>query len=420
MGTHPGLVLKNVILPGGRVTDITIQEGHVGHAGSSALFTDSIDCSNLFVLPAAVDMHVHMRGGSQSAKEDWTSGTKSALAGGVTVVIDQPNTVPPLTTPLLFRQRVTEAGEQALVRYAINSAVTPGTPLEDMWDAGAMAFGETFVAPSSFGDALDEPSLIHSLQRISTIGGLATIHAENVKPGPDHDLLSHDTLRSPAGELQAVHSVFRCNTANCRLHFCHLSTGASVDAATGTVEVTPHHLFLSREQFKDDETVGKVNPPLRDEHERVKLWSRWNKIDVIASDHAPHTLTEKHTSFEDAPAGIPGVETMVPLLLAEVLKKNISLSDVIRKTSLSPATILGIPAAGFSPGNRADFALYPREITHIDPDRLHSKCGWTPFAGYPAVFPKIVIIDGTIVYDNGDFFKTEPEWIPGKGYRGCP
>ncbi len=420
MGTHPGLVLKNVILPGGRVTDITIQDGHVGHAGSSALFTDSIECTNMFVLPAAVDMHVHMRGGSQSAKEDWTSGTKSALAGGVTVVIDQPNTIPPLTTPLLFRQRVTEAGEQALVRFAINSAVTPGTPLEAMWEAGAMAFGETFVAASSYGEALDEPALIHSFQRIRTLGALATVHAEDVTPGPDPDLISHDTLRSPAGELRAVNFVSRCNTTHCRLHTCHLSTAASIEAATGSVEVTPHHLFLSREQFKDDDGFVKVNPPLRDERERRKLWSQWNHIDVIASDHAPHTLMDKRTPFAHAPSGIPGVETMMPLLLAEVMNNKISLTDVIRKTSLAPAMILEIPAAGFSPGNRADFALYPKKITRIDPDLLHSKCGWTPFAGYPAVFPTMVIMDGTIVYDNGEFFKQEPVWIPGNGYRGNP
>jgi len=417
MGIRPGLVLKNVTLPGGRVTDITIQEGNVAHAGSGAPSTETIECTNLFVLPAGVDMHVHMRGATQSAKEDWTSGTKSALAGGVTVVVDQPNTVPPIITPELFRQRVTEARQGALVRFAINSAVTPVTPLEDMWKAGAMAFGETFVAASSYGESLDEPSLIHSFQRIRTLGALATVHAEDVTPGPDPDLISHDTLRSPAGELQAVNFVSRCNTTHCRLHFCHLSTAASIEAATGSVEVTPHHLFLSSEQFKDDDAFAKVNPPIRDERERRKLWSQWNKIDVIASDHAPHTLMEKRTPFAHAPSGIPGVETMIPLLLAEVMNKKISLSDVIRKTSLAPATILGLPTAGFSPGNRADFALYPKEITRIDPDTLHSKCGWSPFAGHLAVFPAKVIMNGTIVYDNSEFFRQEPVWIPGKGDR---
>ncbi len=420
MGTLPPLVLKNVSLPDGRVADVTIEAGHVAHVGSASLSYETIDCTSLFVLPAAVDMHVHMRGGTQSAKEDWTSGTKSAIAGGVTVVLDQPNTVPPLTTPELFRQRVAEAQAHALCRFAINSAVTPDTPLEAMWAAGAMAFGETFFAPSSYGEALGEPALAQSLQRIERLGALATIHAENVTTGEDTNLISHDTLRSAAGELQAVKDVARCNTSGCRHHFCHLSTAGSVDAATGSVEVTPHHLFLTRDQFKDDDAMGKINPPLRNEHERRRLWSRWKQIDVIASDHAPHTLSEKRTEFGKAPSGIPGVETMVPLLLAEVMKNTIPLTDLVMKTSVTPAVLLGISPAGFSPGNRADFALYPKEIVRIDPDALHSKCSWTPFAGHPAIFPHTVIIDGRIRYKDGDFPEGAPLWIPGKGYQGNP
>jgi len=418
MGNLPGLVLKNVALPGGRIADVTIQAGHIVHVGSAAPLRETIDCKNQFVLPAAVDMHVHMRGGTQSAKEDWASGSRSALAGGVTVVVDQPNTVPPLTTPELFRKRVIEAQAHSLCRYAINSAVTPDTPLEAMWVAGAMAFGETFYAPSSYGEALSEPALMQSFQRISKLGALVTIHAEDVTTVEDPDLISHDTIRSAAGELRAIKNVTTCNTTNCRLHFCHLSTAESVDAATGTVEVTPHHLFLSREQFSNDDTLAKVNPPLRSERERKKLWSRWNRIDVIASDHAPHTLTDKRTLFNNASSGIPGVETMVPLLLAEVQKNTISLSDVINKTSIVPAALLGISPAGFSPGSRADFAIYPKEVTRIDPDLLHSKCGWTPFAGHFAIFPGTVILNGTIVYKNGDFTKSEPAWIPGNGYIG--
>jgi dihydroorotase len=127
---------------------------------------------------------------------------------------------------------------------------------------------------------------------------------------------------------------------------------------------------------------------------------------------------DKRTLFNNASSGIPGVETMVPLLLAEVQKNTISLSDVINKTSIVPAALLGISPAGFSPGSRADFAIYPKEVTRIDPDSLHSKCGWTPFAGHPAIFPGTVILNGIIVYKDGDFTKSEPAWIPGNGYIG--
>ena len=113
-----------------------------------------------------------MRGGPQSAKEDWLSGSRSALAGGVTVVVDQPNTIPPLTTPDAFAARVQDAKEHSLCSFAINSGVTPDTPFDAMWQAGAAAFGETFFAPSSYGDAIDADALTGALEQIQRLGAL--------------------------------------------------------------------------------------------------------------------------------------------------------------------------------------------------------------------------------------------------------
>jgi dihydroorotase len=357
-----------------------------------------------------------MRGGRQSAKEDWGSGSRSALAGGVTVVVDQPNTVPPLTTPDRLRARVLEAKSGSLCHFAINSGVTHDTPLKAMWSAGAMAFGEAFFAPSSYGDAVTPQELARALGEISLLDAMATIHAEEIVPCADDNLISHDRARPAAGELRAVEAVRSCNTAGCRLHFCHMSTKSAVGAAPGTVEVTPHHLFLSLEQPHVPAAFCKVNPPVRTEKERKGLWSVWKRIDVIASDHAPHTRSEKEQPFALAPSGIPGVETMVPLLMAEVLKRKISLQDVILKTSANPASLLGIPPAGFSPGDRGDFALYPESAATIDPDQLHSKCGWTPFEGLPAVFPRCVVLGGMVVYEDGEFSPGDPSWLAGKGF----
>jgi len=414
------LVLRNVTLPGGRIADITMQDGRVLHAGAgdTCAAGRSIDCTGLIVVPAAVDMHVHMRGGPQSAKEDWETGSKSALAGGVTVVVDQPNTDPPITNPDALRARVLEAKSQSLCSFAINSGVTHDTPVAAMWSAGAIAFGETFFAPSSYGDAITTGELEAALRAIHSCGALATIHAEKVGDGKDEGLTTHDRIRSGVGELQAVRDVGRCNTAGCRLHFCHMSTRDSVIAASalGSVEVTPHHLFLSREQFDEGDAKGKVNPPLRSEKEQKGLWAAWDRIQVIASDHAPHTLAEKTLPFGEAPSGIPGVETMVPLLMAAVLEKRIPLADVIRKTSQAPAELLGIPCAGFGPGDRADFALYSRNASPIDPDLLHSRCVFSPFAGLPAVFPHTVILGGEVVYEEGEYSPVSPRWFAGKGY----
>lgn len=414
------LVLQNVTIPGGRVTDITVRDGMVLHtgAGDAGSAGRRIDCTGLMVVPAAVDMHVHMRGGPQSEKEDWETGSKSAIAGGVTVVVDQPNTIPPITNPDALRARVVEAKSQSLCSFAINSGVTHDTPVAAMWSAGAIAFGETFFAPSSYGDAITKEELEAALRAIHACGALATIHAEEVGEGKDEGLTTHDRIRSGAGEVQAVRDVGRCNTAGCRLHFCHMSTRESVLAASalGSVEVTPHHLFLSREQFDDCDAKGKVNPPLRSLQEQKGLWAAWDRIQVIASDHAPHTTAEKTLPFGEAPSGIPGVETMVPLLMAAVLDKRIPLTDVIRKTSKAPAGLLGIPHAGFEPGDRADFALYPRNAAPIDPDLLHSRCGFSPFAGLPAVFPRTVILGGEVVYEEGEYYPGSPEWFAGNGY----
>lgn len=420
MVQRPDLVLKNVNTADGHTGDISVRDGRVLRCGAAGPAHTVIDCTGLFVLPAAVDVHVHMRGGTQSAKEDWESGSMSALAGGVTVVVDQPNTIPPLTTPQAFSQRVCDAQAHSRCSFAINSAVTPDTPLDAMWKAGAMAFGETFFAPSSYGEALLPEDLSRALGQIHAFGGLATIHAEGVAPGEDTDLMLHDTLRSTKSEQEAVRAVQACNTAGCRIHFCHMSSAGSIDAAFGSIEVTPHHLFLSRDNVTPTDTHLKVNPPVRSEKERRELWSRWNRIDILASDHAPHTLREKSGPFPQAPSGVPGVETMVPLLMAQVLEKRLSLVDVIHKTSKAPAALIGIPPAGFRPGDRADFALYPKNSRVIEPEDLHSKCGWTPFEGQRAVFPERVILSGEIVYDDGEFIRGSPVWYPGKGYFSTP
>ncbi|HEX3001573.1 MAG TPA: dihydroorotase, partial [Methanoregula sp.] len=219
----PVLVLRNVLLSGGRTADISVVGGKVMHAGAGAggQAGRTIDCTGLYVLPAAVDMHVHIRGGTQLAKEDWETGSKSALAGGVTVIVDQPNTIPPIITPEAHRARVLEAQSRTFCSFGINSGVTQETPIRSMWRAGAMAFGETFFAPSSYGEALSREGLMSLLPEISRCGALATIHAEEVGQGDDHDLASHDRIRSAAGELRAVREVGGLNTAGCRLPVCH-------------------------------------------------------------------------------------------------------------------------------------------------------------------------------------------------------
>ena len=414
-------VLADVLIPGGRVADVTISDGVVRHIGASGKASVRIRCAGFHVLPAGVDMHVHMRDGLQAYKEDWKTGTHSALAGGVTVVIDQPNTLPPLTTVESFEQRVRLAAAQSCCHFGINAGVTPGADIEGMSRAGAMAFGETFAGPSSFGEAVGRDDLRMLMERITGVNGLITIHAETVREGRDINLAAHHALRAPAGETDAIRMVRMLAPAGAHIHFCHISSSDSVREIRtipgATSEVTPHHLFLSLDRLPPYSGFGKVNPPVRTEEERRNLWRHWNEIDVIGSDHAPHSVQDKTGEFSEAPSGIPGIETMIPLFMAQVLKKRITLTDLIRKTSETPARILGIPEAGFMPGMRGDFALYPDEPGVVRSEDLHSKAGWTPFEGMEAVFPVMVVLGGAVAFDQDHVTFTTPEWMKGRGYK---
>jgi dihydroorotase len=412
------LLLKNLRLPEGRTVDISVADGTVVHAGAGGRADEVIDCSDLLVLPGGVDMHVHMRGGlRESEKEDWGTGSRAALAGGVTLVVDQPNTDPPLTTVGTYRARVKEAERDSLCHFAVNAGAVPGAPLRELFQAGAMAFGEIFLAPSTGTGGVRGEDTGNLLREIHALGAPATIHAEELLDLPAPDLASHGRSRPAEGEIRAIRTVKEKAPGGMRLHFCHLSTADAVAAsAPFSSEVTPHHLLLSQEDFQGDDARGKVNPPLRRDGDRGRLLAAWDRVTVLASDHAPHTREEKAAEFPLAPAGIPGVETMIPLLLPKVLAGEITLASLVQRTSENPCAILGVPGPGFSKGDRADFALFPKEVTTIRGRGLHSRCGWTPFEGREAVFPRRVILGGEVVFREGDFTRGSPRWFPGRGY----
>jgi len=419
MPSSADIIIQNALIPGGRVVDITLHKGRVVHIGAGGGDAErTIDAHGNLCLPGAIDMHVHMRGGArQSYKETWSTGTRSAVAGGVTTVVDQPNTIPALTDRETFRRRVAEAHEGSYCRFGINGAVTPDADLKGLWEEGALAFGETFAAASSYGEAIGEKELKECLEKIRELDALITIHCEDVRDGRDLNLALHSELRPGTGEAEAVRKLCALLPAGQRSHFCHLSSDASIRKACTSYEVMPHHLFLSQEMFASDDAHGKVNPPLRTELERKALWNAWEQIPVIASDHAPHSDGEKSGPFETAPAGLPGVETMVPLLLSKVYDGRCSLDSVMQKMVVHPAKILGLATPGFFPGAPADFAIYPKESEKISAENLHSRAGWTPYEGMSGVFPRAVFCNGAVVYENGEFTLGAGEWVRGQGYK---
>ncbi|HJJ48869.1 MAG TPA: dihydroorotase [Methanocorpusculum sp.] len=393
------LVLKNALLPNGRTADISVFHGRISHIGAAESADCVIDCHDALVIPAACDMHVHMRDGAQSAKETWDLGTKSAVCGGVSFVVDQPNTVPLVDTVENYLARKSLAEISAHCRFAINGYVKEGVDFAGLAKAGAPAFGEMFAAPSTNGAALTPEVIRDCLAKIAPLQKPVTVHAEEVKEGAVHTLLEHCDARPVSGEVATIKLVKSLAAAGTKLHFCHLSSAQSFDAAAGcSFEVAPHHLFLSCDQADPSDTHFRMNPPLRPHKETAAMWARFDEIPVIASDHAPHTIDEKSAEFSAAPSGVPGVETMLPLLMNAVHEKKISLAAVIEKTAVNPYKILGFEAPVLQTGGLADFAVYEKAPQKITAENLHSKAGWTPYEGMAGVFPSVTVIAGSPVW----------------------
>ena len=401
------LILADVRLPDGRITDISIKDGRVSHIGSSDKNgAEVIFCKNRLCVPAATDMHVHMRDGTQKAKEDWKTGTQSAVAGGVATVVDQPNSVPAIDNAEIFLKRVELAKSQAYCRFAVNGSLNDTADIKGLAEAGVLAFGEMFAAPSSYGSALTPEVIARVTKEAAALGKLITVHAEEVAPGMVHSLAEHAASRPASGETKTISLVNSLSPKEAKLHYCHISSTDSFSAmrAGSTFEVAPHHLFLSYERAENPaDTHMRMNPPLREESERKSLLAAFDKIDVIASDHAPHTIAEKSAEFASAPSGIPGVETMLPLLMNEVHAGRLNLNAVIEKTVTNPNRILGIESPAFVPGARADFALYAEYPVKIDAENLHSKCGWSPYEGMYGLFPDITVVSGVCAWKEDEF-----------------
>ncbi|RBQ24779.1 MAG: Allantoinase [Methanocorpusculum sp. MCE] len=398
------LVLSNAQMPDGRIADISIDQGIITHIGSSGDAERVINCRNRLCIPAATDMHVHMRDGPQAAKETWKTGTQAAAAGGVAMVIDQPNTIPPIETVENFQKRAGLAIKESFCHFGINGSATEHADIPGLAEAGVLAFGEMFAAPSSYGSALTVEEIRNSLKTIADQNMLVTVHAEEVIPGEIHSLAEHSRSRPISGERETIRLVQDLAPANAKLHICHVSGAEAFEAIKGSFEVAPHHLFLSYEDTDPENTFWKMNPPLRSKKERLHLTQNFAKIPVIASDHAPHTILEKSQPFSAAaPSGVPGVETMLPLLMNAVTERTVTLDDVIRKTVTNPCRILGIPVPLLTPGSRADLAVYADIPTKITGESLHSKCGWTPYEGMPGLFPVTTVIGGIPAWHDGEF-----------------
>jgi dihydroorotase len=411
--------------------EIVIERGKVTKIGRDLRVSSSdtiIDADGALTLPAGIDVHVHFREPGMATKENWYTGSCAAAAGGITTVIDQPNTLPPVIDRRSFEQKLKLARKKSIIDFGINGGVSGNIEkLEDLWKLGVTAFGEIFMAESTGGLNISEEIFKESLVEIKRLGAIATIHAEDEKMLLElEELLKgdissdyHSKVRPNACEATAVLEALQLiSKLNVKTHFCHISTLEAIGMirkekylakkenrkSNITCEVTPHHLFLSTRDWRRLKSFGKMNPPLRGSHSIKALVNGINDgtIDMIASDHAPHLESEKDTDIRFAPSGVPGVETLMPLMLAAVKKNILPLAQMIMLTSWNPAKTFGLDrlAKGrLEVGFDADLLIAdPRALQPIKVEMLHSKAGWTPFEGMDGIFPQYTLSRGEIVW----------------------
>ncbi|MDH5020602.1 dihydroorotase [Halobacterium rubrum] len=406
-------VIRDATLADGRVRDVRLDGERIDAVGDSLDGETFVDADERLLLPGMVDAHVHFRQPGFEHKETWASGSRSAAAGGVTTVVDQPNTDPPTVTGDAADEKAAYAAADSVVDWGVNGGVTADWDPASLFDRPLFALGEVFLADSTGDMGIDADLFRDACRRAADENVVVTVHAEDAdlfdsaaKDRDDADAWS--AYRTAEAEEAAVErAVDVGGEAGASIHVAHTSTPEGVDAAragNATFEATPHHLFLSREDLDDLGTFGRMNPPLRSEDRREALFERLadGHIDVVATDHAPHTREEKDASIWDAPSGVPGVETALPLLLDAARRGDLSYERVRDVTAANPADIFGLPQKGrVEAGRDADLVLVDtenaREIRGAD---LHSNCEWTPFEGRQGVFPEWTMVRGTVVWDG--------------------
>jgi dihydroorotase len=433
--------IRNATLADGETVDVRVDDGEIAAVGdldggesTSSDEESVVDATGKHLLPGAIDAHVHFRQPGYGHKETWESGSKSAVAGGVTTVVDQPNTSPPTTAGTSFDEKAAFAADSH-VDWGINGGVTADWDPESLLDRDLFALGEVFLADSTGNMGIDAELFADAVAAAGDADVTVTVHAEDATlfdesaldaagdgEGRAANADAWSAYRTADAEAAAVERA--CDVAadaDVALHIAHTSTHEGVDAASdagATCEVSPHHLLLSREDLTGEDapdrpdarrpgdplgTYGRMNPPLRSEDRREAVYERVvdGTVDLVATDHAPHTVAEKEAPLLDAPSGVPGVETMLPLLLEEARQDRLSLSRVRDLTAANPARVFDLPRKGrVAAGTDADLVLVDLDDpTTVRGDRLHSKCGWTPFEGWQGVFPERVWLRGDLAYD---------------------
>lgn len=403
------LLIKSAkILMEGRLEerDLFLEDGKIAEIGTS-LKGKGISAKGLIAIPGAIDAHVHFREPGQTQKEDYRSGSQAAAAGGVTSVLTMPNVNPPIVN-LEALEELRQLAKKSIINYGFHFGSTE-TNLGEIEQAKNIASVKLYLGHSTGNMMVSEETVKRILEKVPQV----VIHAEdqsiidgNAKalegdPSPE----KHTKIRTTEAAIKALKDFFHLK-GKARVHLAHASTADEVFLAKenkATVEVTPHHLFLNTNNYKELGNKLKVNPSVREKPEMELLWKHLDRIDIIATDHAPHLLEEKDVGYDDCPSGLPGVQTMMPLMLDAVNRNLLTLPRLVELISINPSKVFGIQGKGhLKIGYDADITLIDLKQEHtIKDDQQFSKCGWTPYDGWK-VSGKVMmtLANGVLAYDG--------------------
>lgn len=398
------LLIKGATLvnhAGEGLADIGVKDGQFAAIGALSAYAAgrTIEGAGLHILPGVIDTQVHFREPGLEHKEDLASGSRSAVMGGVTAIFEMPNTRPTTVSAEALADKVARGRGRMHCDFAFFVGATQEN-VEELPRLEKLpgAAGVKVFMGSSTGDLLvdDEETLSRILGLIER---RAAFHAEDearlrerASLRREGDPASHSEWRDPEAALAATAKLLRlASAAGKRVHVLHVSTAAEMQQLAlhkdlASVEVTPQHLTLAApEAYRRLGTKAQMNPPLRDAAHQTVLWWGLTQgvVDVLGSDHAPHILEEKAQSYPASPSGMPGVQTLVPVMLDHVNNRRLSLARFVDLTSAGPQRLFGIAGKGrIAVGYDADLTIVDLKAERVIEDQwIGSKCGWTPFAG---------------------------------------
>ncbi|GGI97387.1 dihydroorotase [Alicyclobacillus cellulosilyticus] len=372
------------------------------------------------LLPGLIDVHVHLREPGFEAKETIASGAAAAAAGGFTQIACMPNTKPPIDDPERVRYVLRQAKAAGAARVWPIACITKGQAGKELTDAAALKAAGA-VALSDDGKGVQDGGLMRrALAQAAAAGLPVAVHAEDETIAGGGVLHAGAARRlglpeiPPEAEAAMIaRDILLAEQTGAHLHVCHVSTAQSVDLIRWakqrgvriTAEVAPHHLLLADDAITADDAVYKVNPPLRSERDRQACVAGFldGTLDMIATDHAPHTAEEKQKPIAEAPFGMVGIEIAFPLLYTHfVAAGRLRLAELVRRMSTRPAQAFGLAGGVIRPGGPADLvAVRLGEERVIRPEAFRSKGRNTPFAGWPVCgWPVLTVAQGRVIFDE--------------------